>query len=380
LKVALIGPYPVNTDKIAGGIAAVTYYLTQGMVKDPDLELHVISASKLVTEERTVKDDRLTVHYLAHRKNRLVPNLIRDIVRIQPFLRELAPDIVHSQTPSGIIAADREGLPAVITIHGIPEQEIQYARSLPERFGAMLQTQLARYALKRAKRCIAISPYVVNSFPKFRHLAWHHIHNPIEDRFFGLAGGEIPHKMLYAGVVNERKNLPGLVRAFALILAANPAAELFICGKVQEPAEMETVRQLVAEHDLSDKIHLLGFISQEELSRHFAEAAIICLFSREETAPMIIAQAMCAGKPVVARAAGGVPFLIRDGETGFVVAKGDEQAFADRSLQLLADAELRARFGRRGIELAEELFRADAVAAQTKQVYLQALDGVSPCE
>jgi glycosyltransferase involved in cell wall biosynthesis len=84
---------------------------------------------------------------------------------------------------------------------------------------------------------------------------------------------------------------------------------------------------------------------------------------------MIIAQAMCARKPVVATAAGGVPELMRDGETGFVVDVGDQEEFAEKAVALLLDAELRRRLGERGREVAERLFRTDVVAAKTKLVY-----------
>ncbi|MFH1845472.1 MAG: glycosyltransferase family 4 protein [bacterium] len=371
----MIGPYPVETDKIVGGVAAVTYYLAQGLVKESDLELHVISSSKLVTEERTVHHDGMTVHYLAHRKNRLVPNLLRDIVRLRPFLRELAPDIVHSQTAGGAIAAAQEGLPRILTIHGIPHREIQFARNVSERWAARLQAWLARTALNRVDTAIAISPYVTEAYAEFRHITWHHIHNPIEDRFFAVNGDEVLGKMLFAGVIHQRKNLPGLVRAFARVCAENPQAELYICGKIREPEIIKEVERFIGEHGLERHVHILGFVSQEELARHFAEAALIGMFSEEETAPMIIAQAMAACKPSVATAAGGVPYLMRDGETGYVVAKGDEKTFADRTVTLLADDELRARMGQRGRELAEDLFRAEAVASRTRAVYEQVLAG-----
>ncbi|GJM44578.1 MAG: glycosyl transferase [Gemmatimonadota bacterium] len=372
-KVALVGPYPVETDKIAGGVAAVTFYLAQGLVQDPEIELHVISPTKLVDEDRTVVEGNLTVHHLAHRRKRLVPNLVRDIGRIRGALRELKPDLVHSQTPGGAIAGAREGLPTVLTIHGINEQELQFARTYSQKLAVLTRIALGRYALRQADRCIAISPYVIECYRGLRGIQWHHIHNPIEDRFYEIESREVRNKMLFAGMVDERKNLPGLIRAFHRIHRSNDAAELFVSGKIRVPSIEAEVTRYIAEHGLQDCVHLLGFVSQEELGRHFAEASLLCVFSNEETSPMIIAQAMCAGKACVSTAAGGVPHLMIDGETGYVVAKGDEAAFADRALALLQDDELRARMGKRGHEVAEEFFRATAVAAKTKAVYLQTL-------
>jgi len=373
MKVALIGPYPVDVEKIAGGVAAVTYYLAQGLGGDPDVELHVLSPTKASRTDRTIREEHLTVHHLAHRRRRLVPNLLRDIGRLRAALRELAPDVVHSQVPGGAIAGAMERLPTVLTIHGINEQELQFARTPAGKLAVLMRTALGRYALRRADHCIAISPYVIECYRGIRDVSWHAIPNPIEDRFFALESREIPTKMLFAGMVDERKNLPGLVRAFARIHAANPRAELFLSGRIKLPSIETEVKGLIERHSLGDRVHLLGFVSQEELARHFAEAAILCVFSDEETSPMIIAQAMCAGKPVVSTAAGGVPHLMIDGETGYVVPKRDEEAFARRALALLADGELRARMGARGREVAEASFRAGAVAARTKAVYEAAL-------
>jgi len=375
MKVALIGPYPVETTKIAGGVAAVTYYLAQGLVKQTGIELHVVAPTKLLDEDRVVEKDGLTVHYLAHRRRRLIPNQMRDIGRIRPVLRQIAPDIVHSQLATGAIAAAKAGFPCVQTIHGIPQQEIQFARTFKARTGAMLEAWLTRRALRRTDSCIAISKYVIDSFPEYTDLPWFSVHNPIEDRFFEVAGREVANKLLFAGMMYERKNIPGLIRAFKRVHNENGAAELFICGKVVEPEIFVWAERYVADNGLQDRVHLLGFVSQDELARHFAEAAIICLFSREETAPMIIAQAMCAGKPVVSTAAGGVPDLMIDGETGYVVDVGDEAGFADRTLRLLSDEDLRSRMGVRGREIANELFRSESVATRTYEVYRKTLAG-----
>lgn len=284
-------------------------------------------------------------------------------------MRETKPDLVHSQTPSGADAGFQAGLPTVLTIHGIPEQERRFARGLSNRLGAALAPWLTRRALTHADAGIAISPYVVDHYHHLKTVRWHHIANPIQDDFFVEAGAEHPAKMLYAGVMYARKNIPGLIRAFHLIHAANANAELFICGKVMEPQIFDWARDYVAAHGLSSTVHLLGFVSQGELARHFSEAAVICLFSEEETAPMIIAQAMCAAKPVISTAAGGVPHMVADGRTGFVVPIGDERAFADRALQLLRDDAMRRRMGAEAREVAESRFRTDAVVRQTIDVY-----------
>ncbi len=373
MKIALVGPYPTDLQKIPGGVAAVTYYLAQGLANLPGNELHIIAATKHVTNDEVIQLGPLTVHYLSYPQVRIMPNQMRDIGRIRTVLRDLEPDIVHSQTPSGADAASQLGLPCVLTIHGIPEQERRFAKGLSNRLGATLAPWLTRRALRRADAAIAISPYVTDSYRDCPNLTWYNISNPIEDRFFDSSDEALPGKLLYAGVMSERKNIPGLVRAFKRVSERNGDAQLFICGKIMDEQIFAETKRYIDQEGLNARVHLLGFVSQEELARHFAEAAVLCLFSNEETAPMIIAQAMCAGKPVVSTAAGGVPYLMRDGETGFVVPMEDEAAFAERVLALLGDTELQTRMGNCGRALANDLFRTESVAQQTIAVYREVL-------
>lgn len=89
---------------------------------------------------------------------------------------------------------------------------------------------------------------------------------------------------------------------------------------------------------------------------------------------MVIAQAMAAGKPVVATPVGGVPAMMRDGETGYLVGVGDIDGLAAVLLRLLRDPALRDEMGRAGREFAIENYRADLVARRTYNVYREIAD------
>jgi glycosyltransferase involved in cell wall biosynthesis len=70
----------------------------------------------------------------------------------------------------------------------------------------------------------------------------------------------------------------------------------------------------------------------------------------------MIAEAMAHGKPVVATRVGGIPELIANGRSGFLVERSDTVAMSERILTLLADPELRARMGQAGREIVSEKF------------------------
>ena len=87
---------------------------------------------------------------------------------------------------------------------------------------------------------------------------------------------------------------------------------------------------------------------------------------------MVIAEGMASALPVVATRVGGVPYLVDDGRTGFLVHVGDVDALAQRISELLSDAETRSGFAAAS-RLRAEQFRAAAVAARVRSVYEEAV-------
>jgi glycosyltransferase involved in cell wall biosynthesis len=84
---------------------------------------------------------------------------------------------------------------------------------------------------------------------------------------------------------------------------------------------------------------------------------------------------MAAGKPVIASGVGGVPHLVRDGVNGFLVPYGDPRLLARRMVDLLRDANLRARMGRASREDAERRFSIDGAARSSLAIYREILSG-----
>lgn len=373
MRVALVGPYPVDPDRIPGGVTAATYGLAQGLRQHPDIDLHVISPSTSLRDDKRVVGDGITVYHLAAPKKRIMPNLLSNIRRVRSVIDEIKPDIVHGETAFGTIAGVRAGYPTVNTIHGILHLEVQYQDSLRQKLATFFEAAQAKTAVASVRHCIAVTDYAARAYAPFTKAQMHLIYNPVEDTFFNLASREAPNKLLHTGVVCARKNVLGLVRAFDLVHRENPLSSLFVCGRMSQAGYKARIVDYIKRHQLGDAVHLLGYVDQEEIERHFQEMAVLCLFSFEETMGIAIAQAMCMGKPVVVSNAGGMPEIVEDGRTGFIVDVGDERALADRVGTLLADDNLRREMGRRAREIAEERFRKETVAAKTIEVYQAAL-------
>jgi L-malate glycosyltransferase len=121
---------------------------------------------------------------------------------------------------------------------------------------------------------------------------------------------------------------------------------------------------------LADRLTWTGTIDDPFGEGVFAAADVVCQFSRwEEVFGWMIAEAMAHGKPVVATRVGGIPELIVEGESGFLVDRRDTEAMSERVLQLLNDDDARARMGALGREIVQTKFDLSKNVSQLIRSY-----------
>ena len=169
-----------------------------------------------------------------------------------------------------------------------------------------------------------------------------------------------------------RKNTLVLIEAFARLVRAGIATTLRLAGPVTEAPYGERVRDRIRAHGLEDRVVVLGQISSTQVGDELTTASVFALVSLEENSPMGIEEAMAAGVPVVTSNRCGMPYLVRDGETGFLVDPNDPSDVADRLSELLADDTRRAAMGTRSRDLARDRFHPEQVAYRTRDVYHRA--------
>jgi glycosyltransferase involved in cell wall biosynthesis len=236
-----------------------------------------------------------------------------------------------------------------------------------------------RYCLARVKNLISISPYVEDELVGRRGFQGrvYRIENPVDDRFFLARDQEQEATILYAGAVIPRKNLLDLLRALVIVRGEMPQVNLRIAGETESaPTFMATCRQFITEQCLAPVVSFLGSLTAEDMANEYARCTLLALTSRQETAPVAIAEAMAAGRPVMATAICGVPYMVEESVSGLLVEPGDVTALANALLRILSDTSLRQKMGARGREMAEARFRAEVVANQTRQVYLGLQEGL----
>ncbi|SRX75906.1 glycosyltransferase family 4 protein [Aequorivita antarctica] len=132
----------------------------------------------------------------------------------------------------------------------------------------------------------------------------------------------------------------------------------FIGGESDITSEM--FQKKVTELGLSEKIHYAGKKYGAEKEWAFSEADIFAFPTLNETFGLVNLEAMQFSLPVVSTLEGGIPDIILEGKTGFLVEKDDAQAFAEKLEMLIVDPVLRLKMGREGRKRYEENFTLEA--------------------
>ncbi len=376
----MIGTYPLEPGVVRGGVESATSTLVPALAERDDIDSVTVLRfhhGEAPTDYRR-ETPKVEIRYVRGQYRwRMLTGAFLDRRKARKLIAELEPDVVHGQEIglNSDIAA-RCSPNCVVTVHGITYVETHLYRrpGLGTTLRAALTRNVARRVLHRAKVVISISRYDAEVLSGLTRRTRVSIANATAAEFFALAPpGPTEPRLLFAGGLIPLKNPLGLVNAFAEARQRVPDARLILVGPQPDTDYREVICETVTALGLTDCVEIVDQVANERMLQEIAAARAVVLFSRQENAPTIIAQAMAAGKPVVASRVGGVPEMVNDGETGFLVSSEDESALADRLARVLADQPLCRRMGDRAHEIALNRFAPRAIAELTVQAYRTAL-------
>jgi len=157
-----------------------------------------------------------------------------------------------------------------------------------------------------------------------------------------------PLRLLFVAMLRESKGVLVLIEAAAQLKAEGVPFHLEIMGQFISPEFDERVHARVAELGLKEQITFLGMLTGDAKFAAYGRADIFCMptFYECEAFPVVLLEAMAYGLPIVATEWRGIPSIVTDGESGFLVATKDPTAVADRLALLAEDADLRDQMGR----------------------------------
>lgn len=319
---------------------------TTGIIDHPNFSLNRLCSKEIIFS----KEDRLV---------RLKQwNILKGI------LDEFQPDILHINSEwlvayFGAIYAYHRRVPCIFTFHTLWEDYIQnYAPILREKISKKIGRDIVKFYLKTANHILAPTPQTAQTVIKYG------INTPVEllptgipDSMFQEDKGEIEKVrkdlfsrfpqlkdrkiLLFAGRVAKEKNLPFLLpvlqRVNQLLEATSseskqPAA-LLVAG---DGNFMQELKELVAQHGLSQDVFYLGYVERQELTSLYHVSDVFTFPSKTETQGLVTVEAMAAGLPVVAIGEMGTIDVMQGDNGGFMVPE-DVEVFSQKVYQLLTD-------------------------------------------
>jgi glycosyltransferase involved in cell wall biosynthesis len=371
LRVALVTTFPRTASEAHGGVEIACLRLAEGLAAYEDIDLHIIALGTTPPTTERWTEPRCTVHRVRSAWPGFLTYWNVTRWRLARTIRRIAPDVVHVQTYAGTVGP-RCPVPTVLTTHGVVER----TQALIKGPVARIQQWVFANVERRARPCygyfIAICRYVAEELGDQIQGQIVSIFNAVARSAFEVRRQEAPNRLLHVGRILATKNVHGLIDVAKLLRDEGVDFELHIVGPCDSAAYWDRLKADVARQGLIQHVHLVGGRTPEGVQEELSRAACFVMASFQESAPMVISEAMAAGVPVVAARAGGIADLMEDGRTGFVVEQGDVAGFARRVRQLLESESLRRSFGARAVELARERFHPDVVARETRKVYYAA--------
>ena len=150
------------------------------------------------------------------------------------------------------------------------------------------------------------------------------------------------------------KGVEDLLAAARLVIQQDPNVHFAIVGEGKYRPEFT---RKANEMGLGDHVTWTGIVENPLAEGVYAAADVVCQPSRwEEVFGWVITEAMAFHKPVVATRVGGIPEVVDDRNTGFLVERGDVQALAENILHLIQNPSLRRQMGDQGRKRVEERF------------------------
>ncbi|MCF0216401.1 MAG: glycosyltransferase [Fibrobacteraceae bacterium] len=191
----------------------------------------------------------------------------------------------------------------------------------------------------------------------------------IAEKPIDLASHEKPVKIVFSGRFGHRKGVYDLIQAFSLA-EFNVPVEMYLFGD----GEFDKVRSVAEASSRKEKIHVSGWLTHGEYLKRLVEFDLLVLPSYAETFGMSLVEAMGLGIPVISTFSGGVPYVVENGQDGFLIDAGDVQSLAEKLKILADDDSLRIEMGKTAWKSCKTKFTGDVVLNLLEEYY-QKMDG-----
>lgn len=285
---------------------------------------------------------------------------------------------VHYAVPHAVCAVLakqmlNDNIKIVTTLHGTDITVLGYDPSLSEmiKFGidkSDVVTAVSHQLKEDTEQVLKIQKEIIP------------VHNFVDERVYYRRKNNAELKKTYGIQEDEKvivhisnfrpvKRIQDVIKAFSMIRKEMPSKLLLIGNGPELTVACELVRKLNIEED----VLFLG--KQENVGELFSICDLKLLLSEKESFGLVLLEAMACGVPVIGTRIGGIPEVIVDNETGFMVEVGDTESVAEKAVSLLSDIEKHSRFRQNSVQHVREHFLSEKIVSIYEEIYNSLVKG-----
>jgi phenylacetate-CoA ligase len=223
------------------------------------------------------------------------------------------------------------------------------------------------FVLRRANAVTAISGHLAAYARRYSRAAVHIIPNGVD--IVALHRPDIvrePHAVVTVSRLVEKNNVANLIRAMMHVCVRIPDARLIIVGEGRLRLPLQS---LAVSESVAGCVEFVGSVEHERLGETLSSAGVFARPSLSEGLGSAFLEAMAAGTPVVASAVGGIPDIVRDGETGLMCNPHDPADIARAIVRLMEDNRLREQIAGAALAMVQARYDWSMIAEQMATVY-----------
>jgi glycosyltransferase involved in cell wall biosynthesis len=322
---------------------------------------------------------------------RVAEFLLNAKAMLPPLISKEGIDVTHFTFDYPSLPLDFSGIgaPVLATVHHLHFVEamtvLRHRRRVamsPYFVRQFMLTKVEQRFVRRMERVIAVSEFTKRSLlqrgvPSERVVV---VRNGVDTKAnseadpglfrmrFGLQDRPF---ILFVGRLELSKGLEYLLSAYRIVRRRFPLAGLVLVGR-GSPSYAAALKRSAAEAE--DGVVFTGYVDAEMVASAYAAASLVVLPSLMEGMGIAILEAMAASKPCVASRIGGIPEVVEDGRTGFLVEPANAESLAEGIIRVLSDPSRARTMGEDGRRRAMDSFTIEQMSTGTQSAYLRAIE------
>jgi len=227
-----------------------------------------------------------------------------------------------------------------------------------------------RRKLKQLNNVVFISKFLANRFSLPSDVYAKVIYNPLSPDWKKITPKKETTDILYVGRLAEYKGLSILFEAIRMVIKKRKSISVKIIGEGDTDFWKRKARVI----KIDQKVRFTGRLPYNKIKKEILKTKLLVVPSLwSEPLGRVIIEGMSLGKIVIASSHGGIPELIKDGETGFLVKPGDPEELAQKMVALLEDDDLRKGIGKAAQKEAWKRFDPALIAKKHEEFYTKIL-------